>query len=240
MTDPRRAIWAVGVVIPARNEAASIERCIASVLASCEASPGCDEVWLTVVADCCTDGTAALARRYLSTRGEVIESSAGSPGTARRRGVSAVLRHFADRNPRRLWLANTDADTYVPPDWIGTHLHHADANAEAVAGIVQLDPEDLRADVKELYARTYTVSPDGTHGHVHGANFGVRADAYLEAGGWSDVAVSEDHCLWGRLRLQGRRMLSPAASVVHTSGRLRGRAIGGFADTLRRQLAANE
>ncbi len=69
---------------------------------------------------------------------------------------------------------------------------------------------------------------------------GVRADAYLDVGGWSDLKVSEDHCLWGRLRRRGWRLQSPTASVVLTSGRLQGRAQGGFADTLLRELRVSE
>jgi cellulose synthase/poly-beta-1,6-N-acetylglucosamine synthase-like glycosyltransferase len=232
--------WDVGVVIPARNEESSIERCIASVLAACDASSRCGQIWVALVADRCTDQTAVLGRERLGARGEVIQCAAGAPGSARRIGVAAVLRHFAGRCHRGLWLANTDADTYVPLAWIDTHLQHADDDVEAVAGIVQLAPEGLGEDVRELYNRTYQLAPDGTHAHVHGANFGVRADVYLDVGGWSDLTVSEDHCLWGRLRRRGGRLFSPTASVVHTSGRLRGRASGGFADTLCRELGAGE
>jgi cellulose synthase/poly-beta-1,6-N-acetylglucosamine synthase-like glycosyltransferase len=232
--------WTVGIVIPAQNEEATIERCIRSVLASCEASERCSEAWMVLVADRCTDRTIEIARHALGSRGEVLVSTAGSPGTARRLGVAAVIHHFRTRDPQRIWLANTDADTHVPLNWISTHLEHADANAGAVAGIVELDPLGLRSDVHELYRSTYKLAPDGTHTHVHGANLGVRADAYLDAGGWSDVPVAEDHCLWGRLLNRGWRVRSPASSVVLTSGRLQGRAQGGFADTLRRELGAHD
>jgi cellulose synthase/poly-beta-1,6-N-acetylglucosamine synthase-like glycosyltransferase len=77
---------------------------------------------------------------------------------------------------------------------------------------------------------------DVTHPHVHGANLGIRADAYLDAGGWSDLALAEDHCLWGRVRACGWRVASSVACVVTTSGRLNGRAQGGFADTLRKMV----
>lgn len=231
--------WSVGVVIPARNEEATVRRCIQSVLASCDAGAHCREAWIVIVADRCTDRTADIARESLRSRGEVLYADAGSPGTARRLGVAAVMRHFSTRDPRRVWLANTDADTHVPADWISTHLEYADASATAVAGIVQLDGVGLRADVLEHYRATYELAADGTHTHVHGANFGVRADAYLDVGGWSDATVAEDHCLWARLLSRGWRLKSPAASVVTTSGRLRGRATGGFADTLRRELAGS-
>jgi hypothetical protein len=71
---------------------------------------------------------------------------------------------------------------------------------------------------------------------VHGANLGVRADAYADAGGWSDLTVAEDHCLWSRVRARGWRTIASVGSVVLTSGRLHGRARGGFADTLRRNF----
>jgi len=232
--------WHLGVVIPARNEERTIARCIASVLASGAATNRCRGIWIAVVADRCTDRTVELARHELVCHGQVIECAAGSAGAARRIGAAAVLRHFEGTCLERVWLANTDADTHVPLEWIDTHLQLADDHAEAVAGIVELDSEGLNNDVRELFARSYAVRADGTHTHVHGANFGVRADAYLDAGGWSDLAVAEDHCLWGRLRRRGSRLLSCAASVVHTSGRLQGRAIGGFADTLRRGLTAGD
>jgi cellulose synthase/poly-beta-1,6-N-acetylglucosamine synthase-like glycosyltransferase len=240
MTLPSLRTWDVGVVVPARNEEESIGRCIASVVASCQIAPLCGRSWITVVADCCTDRTVEMARRALSWRGEVMQCSAGSPGTARRLGCNAVMRYFSDRNPQTLWLANTDADSYVPLDWISTHLRHAQTNADAIAGIVKLDPDVLQPDVGAQFAGNYPLSPDGTHTHVHGANFGVRADAYLDVGGWKDVSVAEDHCLWGRLRQRGWRMRSPVTSIVMTSSRLYGRAIGGFADTLRCGLQANE
>jgi hypothetical protein len=85
--------------------------------------------------------------------------------------------------------------------------------------------------------RPSTRSIDGSHTHVHGANLSVRADAYEDVGGWSDLALAEDHCLWGRLRRRLRGS-SPVSSVVTTSARLQGRATGGFADTLKARLEA--
>lgn len=232
--------WSVGVVIPAHNEEGTIERCIRSVSRSCEASFRCDKPWIVIVADQCTDLTVSRASRMLEEGGEVIECAVRSPGSARRLGAAAVLRHFRGDDTRHLWLANTDADTHVPLDWLQTHLQHADADVGGVAGIVELDSEGTRSDVRELYHKTYRVDSDGTHRHVHGANLGIRGDAYLDVGGWKDLTVSEDHCLWNRLLSRGWPVKSPASSVVMTSGRLHGRATGGFADTLRRELALAE
>jgi cellulose synthase/poly-beta-1,6-N-acetylglucosamine synthase-like glycosyltransferase len=230
--------WSVGVVIPAQNEELTIERCIESVIEA-HATYGCGaQTWIVVVADSCTDKTVELARRSIRHHGEVLECASRSPGSARRLGGAAVIEHFRGIEPSRIWLANTDADTYVPSDWLQQHLEHADDDASAVAGIVRLDEtEDLCPTITKLYRETYALCSDGTHTHVHGANLGVRADAYLDVGGWSHVTVAEDHCLWSRLKRRGWRLRSPVSSVVVTSARLHGRAIGGFADTLRLRLS---
>jgi glycosyltransferase involved in cell wall biosynthesis len=232
--------WAVGVVIPARNEEKTIEKCLRSILTSAARCTRCESVWIVVVADGCSDRTVGIARHAVAGQGEVIECAVRSPGSARRVGARAVLEHFSGRDPQRIWLANTDADSHVPEDWLDTHLGPADGNASAVAGIVALDTDELRPEVARLHQETYTLAADGTHSHVHGANMGVRADAYLDVGGWSDLQVAEDHCLWGRLMRRGWRVQSPTRSVVLTSGRLQGRAQGGFADTLLRELRARE
>ena len=43
-------------------------------------------------------------------------------------------------------------------------------------------------------------------------NLGVRADAYLRAGGWADTATGEDHDLWERLRSTGAALSSSVDS----------------------------
>jgi glycosyltransferase involved in cell wall biosynthesis len=222
--------WAVGVVIPAQNEEMTIESCIGSVLKSLTRAGG--DHWVVVVADLCVDRTVERARRALGSAGEVIEITGRSAGAARRVGVARVLEHWRDRDPSQIWLANTDADTQVGDNWIAVQLGLADEGVTAVAGIVHLDAGGCRA-AYEVYRDTYLTSADGTHSHVHGANLSVRADAYEDVGGWSNLALAEDHCLWGRLRRKGWRVSSPVSSVVMTSARLKGRAQGGFADTLR-------
>jgi cellulose synthase/poly-beta-1,6-N-acetylglucosamine synthase-like glycosyltransferase len=227
----------VGVVVPARDEELTIGRCIRSVIDAHAAYGRRARLWVVVVADSCTDRTVAVARGTIAARGEVIECTPRSPGTARRRGVAAVMQHFRGVEPARIWLANTDADTYVPSNWLKQHLEHADHGASAVAGIVRLDETAaLNRRIGKLHRDTYELRTDGTHTHVHGANLGVRADAYLDVGGWSHLAVAEDHCLWARLKRHGWKLRSPASSVVVTSARLQGRAVGGFADTLRLRL----
>ena len=144
---------------------------------------------------------------------------------------------FAEMDLSRLWLANTDADTTVSESWIRVQLLLAEEGVTGVAGIVQL-PVGGCSVAHEVHRRTYLTSREGTHSHVHGANLSVRADAYEDVGGWSELALAEDHCLWARLRGRGWRLLSSVSCIVTTSSRLQGRAAGGFADTLRARIEA--
>jgi hypothetical protein len=106
------------------------------------------------------------------------------------------------------------------------------ADGVHVAGVVRLARGIERTPaIQRAFAATYRHGPGGTHRHVHGANLGIRADAYLAAGGWSDLVIGEDHDLWGRLR-RNHVGVWTTTSYVHTSARRVGRAPFGFAADL--------
>lgn len=225
------------MVVPARNEATLVRRCVQSIaVARTEVLHRC-RVDIVVVADRCTDHTVHAATTALDGIGTVMVADVGSAGAARALGCSAAL--DTRSHPLSLtWIANTDADTSVPRGWFADQLRWADAGVTAVAGVVDIAPNDPR--LRRLFADTYALHPDGTHPHVHGANLGVRADAYVGVGGWGDVQTGEDHDLWNRLRAGGYRTVSDSALTVMTSARRSGRAPKGFArniDVLARQLS---
>jgi cellulose synthase/poly-beta-1,6-N-acetylglucosamine synthase-like glycosyltransferase len=232
-----RSRWAVGIVIPARDEQDNIALCVRSVVGAAETCGSISAYWIVVIADSCSDLTMARAIEALGMRGEVIACAAASVGAARRIGAQAALNRLANAQPRDVWLANTDADSEVPADWLEHQLSYASLGTTAVAGMVSVASVLYRG--REVVAKAmadYSATPDGSHAHVHGANLGVRADAYLDVGGWSEASLAEDHCLWNRIRRRGWPVVSSAGSRVRTSGRLIGRARGGFADTLRHKL----
>ncbi|HEY6538268.1 MAG TPA: glycosyltransferase family 2 protein, partial [Candidatus Dormibacteraeota bacterium] len=68
------------------------------------------------------------------------------------------------------------------------------------------------------------------HPHVHGANLGLTASAYLRAGGMPPLALSEDRGL--AQGLAGRRLVRTGRIPVATSARVVSRAKGGFAGYL--------
>ena len=226
------APWHIAVLIPARNEEDLLPRCLLSVLKARLCLPKRVTCKIVVVSDCSNDGTFEIAQQILKDFGSVLRSETGLAGAARALAASAALERYSGAHDR-CWLANTDADCEVPANWLLDQLAIAARGYVAVAGTVDVDSfVEHEAYVRERFRLTYRVHPDGTHPHVHGANLGVRADAYLRAGGWADLATGEDHDLWQRLQSDEHLSISDAALQVTTSGRRHGRAPKGFADAL--------
>ena len=233
---PREAtatIAAVAVVIPARDEAATITACLDAVRTASRAVDV--PVAVVVVADRCTDGTAELAAAA-TTPGcavTVLRSRAGRVGAARDQGVRAALRDAVDLGlePSRVWIACTDADSRVPADWLAAQLEIAAAGVDLVLGTVRPDPVDLPPDLLDSWRRHHLLV-DG-HSHVHGANLGVRGDRYERVGGFPDLATHEDVRLTDAVRASGGRVVATGRAPVLTSGRRVGRAPAGLSSYLR-------
>ncbi len=219
------------MAIPARNEQASISECVASI----DVAAGNVDVpvQIVVAADICNDRTTerALGTPLVAASLTVLEGRWGRAGAARAAAVAYALEHDS-RAIDTLWVANTDADTVVPSDWLERQfaLGH---EYSAVAGIVALDATRTCPNVYAGFASSYQLDGD-THPHVHGANLGVRGDIYAEIGGWCPtVTVGEDHGLWERLLLAGVPVIQTTALHVSTSARIHSRVEGGFATNLR-------
>ncbi len=236
--------WRVITVIPARNEESTIVASLQSVAAAIEhCGPHIAEAVIVTVADNCTDATESLVQTFASSRSDsmLVQTTHGSVGTARAIGVDAGVARLTGARPWSTWICNTDADTVVPRDWISRQLHYADRGAQALAGVVDVVDFDGQASVVEARFRSsYTdlLPNDGSdHPHVHGANMGIRLDAYVAVGGWAPVGLSEDHDIWNRMRAYGMAMAAPVELRVITSGRAISRCPGGFADSLRRHAS---
>jgi hypothetical protein len=129
-----------------------------------------------------------------------------------------------------VWIANTDADSAVPADWLQTHLRFASTGVDLLRGMVQPNPADVPGQLLlDWHDRHELV--DG-HRHVHGANMGIRGGMYLAVGGFPDVASDEDVLLANATRRVDGRVMSTRASPVETSARLSGRTPGGMAGYL--------
>ncbi|WP_017580989.1 glycosyltransferase [Nocardiopsis valliformis] len=221
---------AVAVVVPAHDEEYSIVSCLRAVRASLSLSGvAARQRHVVVVADDCSDATAALAR---GEGAHVVEVAHRNVGAARRTGAARALELVRPRELEEVWLATTDADTLVPAHWVPAQLTLARV-ADAVVGTVEVrDWSERPPWLAERFARSYPVARPYGHPHVHGANLGVRASAYLACGGFPALARSEDHALVTALVAGGYRVNRPRGLTVVTSARRASRAAGGFGDHL--------
>jgi glycosyltransferase involved in cell wall biosynthesis len=222
------------VVVPARDEAATIARCVRSVRAAAErvalaVDPRVDlRVDLVVVADACVDDTAGTAS---AAGARVVRSLAGNVGAARAAGVRAALAGRSRRELATTWIACTDADSVVPPGWLEHHRRQADDGVDLLLGTVRLAaPPTAHAEWRTRYAAgTWATG----HRHVHGANLGVRASTYEAVGGFPHRRAHEDRDLVARVRSwTAARVLSSPGHPVVTSDRLVGRTPQGVAHDL--------
>jgi cellulose synthase/poly-beta-1,6-N-acetylglucosamine synthase-like glycosyltransferase len=130
-----------------------------------------------------------------------------------------------------LWLANTDADSCVPPNWLATMVRAADCGSEVVAGTVLPN----RAGLPPATYATWVARHDAAEGHrhVHGANLGIRADRLVALGGWAELATGEDVDLVARAVAAGAVVRRTGTIPVRTSARPVGRTPEGFSSYLR-------
>ena len=219
-------IDAVVVVVPSRDEQQHLEGCCAALLDAVHAAQAAHPallVHVVVVLDATTDASADVVRRFPFT---VVTIDAGSVGVARASGVRWALQELPTVPTELIWVATTDADSRVPPNWLTHQLASAEEYG-AVFGIVEVDDWSERGvGVAGAWRRAYT--PRTGHRHVHGANLGVRADHYLAAGGFPPAGLHEDVELANRLQVEVPVLWSSEHAVT-TSARRDNRVDGGFA-----------
>lgn len=235
------------VVLPAHNEEEHLGRALLAVQRAADAlyrlRPDV-EVRVTVVLDSCTDGSAGIAAEFVAAdrRFCALEVSFRSAGASRAAGIRAAGIGAARRRPPgrrwtpqpwagRTWLANTDADSQVPDNWLVRQLEFAEAGADAVLGSVEPDPDGMDPELRRRWLEHHPFEEN--HPHIYGANFGVRASAYLAAGGFPKLASHEDRTLVQSLRNRAFTVTATDSMRVLTSGRIHARAPHGFGSYLR-------
>ena len=222
------------IVIPARNEADRIGRCLTAL--------SHQQADTLVIANNCSDETVFLASQMGAA---VIDCtiSDGGVGAARKLGAVVGLRRMPDAS----WLMTSDADCEVAPDWVAANKHHLDRGAAAVCGLVlpiaeehaALPPallrraalEDRFLDLKALLEAHLT----GQAGHEQtpGASLAFKPVAYKAVGGFDPMPTHEDRAIIVRMKARGWPVVHAREVTVRASCRLEGRAPGGMAAALR-------
>lgn len=251
----------IAVAIPVSNEVERIARCIEALanqrdLSGCLLARGL--VRVVLLTNGCTDGSYDLIERHMEHWRIAI--SAYDISLPRIRQNAGSARHMAnhvalDLLPKSGLLFMTDADSCAPPQWIASYGALLRSGYDAVAGLVNLHPDDCAEILLPLHQRIaleerYTEmldeldafidpvvhDPWPRHYNASGANIAMRVDAIRGVDDFPQIACGEDRLLIRRLEAQGRRVRHDRQLRVLTSGRLVGRAAGGMADTLRHRL----
>ena len=248
------------VVMPARDERLLLPGALRALAGQCLPGGAAPRTVFEVIvlANNCSDDTAASARRVAATQPQatvhVVEASfpaaQANVGHARRLLLDEAARRLARADARDGVIASTDADTRVAPDWLAATLAAVDAGADAVGGRIGLlagtapPAATLRVqrldDCYRLLRATAESAVDPDPGdpwprhHQHfGASLAVRVDAYRAVGGQPCVPYLEDEALVRALRRADRTVRHCPAVRVRTSGRFDGRAPVGLAWQLR-------
>jgi glycosyltransferase involved in cell wall biosynthesis len=225
----------VAVVVPAADEEDRIAACLQAINTArdrlLDTEPAVERVDVVVVLDACTDGTAEIVSRFsVADHVHAITTDVRSVGAARQRGVLSAM--SLDVPTERVWLANTDADSTVPSNWLIGMVAAANAGFDLVLGTV-LPSAELSPPLRSAWSTSHRLTEG--HPHVHGANLGIRGDVYREVGGWNpDRAYDEDVDLAHRAAAASHiRILRTAAIPVVSSARITGRAPNGFSSYMR-------
>ena len=220
----------VVVAVPARDEEVLLPGCLRSVAASVavleEARPGI-RVSVVVALDGCTDGSSRIVGAWAV---EVVSLDGLGVGAARDAAVEHGLAALGSPDEATTWVACTDADTVVPTVWLLRQVMWAERGTDLVVGTAEPTGLGGGAALAAWHARHRLVEG---HTHVHGANLGVRAGRWRQAGGFGDRRLGEDVGLVERVRGRTARWVATDTIRVLTSGRPHGRVDDGFAGYLR-------
>jgi glucosyl-3-phosphoglycerate synthase len=252
------------VVVPARDEAPRIAACLQALATQLDIAAGSYEVIL--ILDGCRDHTFQViqqATRHLHQPAfhTVTLPRPQGVGRARRLGMDIACRRLMQIGRGEGLIASTDADTTVAPDWLSAQLVLARAGAEAIGGLIELDPAERQAlDPQALTVRERSAArrligaleqtagkATVEHPHFSGASLALTAAAYRRCGGLPVRAALEDEALAQALTRQGTVIHRSRRVRVRTSARTDGRAPRGLAQDLaradwraRRTYRANE
>lgn len=192
----------VSFVIPVRNDAVRLQRCLKSILANDYPR---DLIEIVVVDNESTDGSAAAARGC----GAIVLKSAGDSVAAHRnRGARAALGSL---------IAFADADHEIDGNWIDTAVDVLSDPTVAATGSAYLTQPSANW-VQQHYdgmrsrpQRREEVSWLGS------GNFAVKRAAFERVGGYKETLTAcEDVDLCNRLRLAGHRIVAdPNLRSVH-------------------------
>lgn len=215
----------LSVVIPARNEAASIRACLNSIFRQ-RFPAGSFEV--IVVDDHSTDETAAIVNEFDFPNLRLLRLEEHLSGTPVASYKKKAL-ELAVADAKGPLIVTTDADCLVPPGWLAQlSACYQESEPVAIAGPVGLYGEDSPLDYFQSLDVLGTMVLTGAgifSGRMHlanGAHFAFAKEAFQIVGGYKNIdhlASGDDMLLMQKLaaRFPNRiRFLKSPLALVRT------------------------
>ncbi len=210
----------VSILLAARNEAAALPRCLASVRALAY-PPHLLEVWLGD--DASTDATRAVAEAAMQGFGGDFQVIPIAQNLGLARGKANVLAHLAHRATTE-YLLITDADIALPPTWVASMLAHAAPGVGTITGLTVVQGPGWLAHCQGLdwllsLASIQVATDAGQPMTAMGNNMLVTRTAYRATGGYEALpfSVTEDFALFEAVNAAGfgfRQLFEPAVRAA--------------------------
>lgn len=192
----------VSFVIPVRNGAADLPRCLSSIAANGDPA---DQVEIVVVDNGSSDASGEIAR---GSGARVIDCPELRVGACRNAGAAAASGDV---------LAFVDADNEVAPGWVHACTRAFQEHGVGVAGYPYRAPVDATW-VQRMYDSLRAKSPERSDVAWLGAgNLAIRRAVFDEVGGFDErLEACEDVQLCQSVRRAGYRVVSePGMDSVH-------------------------
>jgi len=208
-TDTASARPAVSVIVPARNEEASIGACIQSLVAQQEVP-----LEIIVVDDQSTDRTREIVSSFPRDRVQVIAAGEVPPGWTGKNNAVAT----GSKAARGEWLLFTDADTIHRPGSLARSLEEAKRQH---AALLSYSPEQIVktfwekavmpvvfAELAANFRPSQVSDPNSRAAAANGQYILITREAYDAVGGHAAIATSllEDVALARAVKRSGRKI----------------------------------
>ena len=209
----------ISIVIPTRNRARQLERCLAA-LSNLDYPSECMEI--IVVDDASGDTTGAILERF-SRECEAKEITLHVVKHIQQKGV-ALARNSGTEQANMEVLAFIDSDCVATPGWLKELMPiFADLAVDAVGGMIRAyDRHNTLGKYEDVCSslfmgvRPQQVKLEGPLTYLPTANFLVRRGAWQDVGGFAPLTFGEDVDFCRRLLLNGRGIrYEPRGVVLH-------------------------
>ncbi|MBL3655632.1 glycosyltransferase [Fulvivirga sediminis] len=189
----------VSVLVAARNEQATLERCINALL---ELEYPTTQLEIFIGNDHSTDSTLEIAQSYANKYEHIsVVDIQGNLGHAR--GKANVLAHLANLASGD-FLFITDADVAVPHGWIKGMLQGFKNNKVAIVTGVTGIENSFYQDTDWLFAlgMVKVITDLGQPVTCMGNNMAISKEAYMSVGGYENIpfSITEDFELFKQVR----------------------------------------